>query len=230
MVLAEVERFIFRDGGTDIVDLTLVSDRFVEDDGTLVEGPAESLAGRQGFVTVLGNEQPSLIGNFTVANLNTLSAFGATATGLGVIGGLLQGAPLFGTTFAPETLEDDFLMIVALNEPFITSLTDGEPPPVGEPLLEVFLQLFGNEGDGFIAETVIGVNGSALFTSLVDLFPIVTLDTSATMVIFGDEGPGYSGSTFDPDDDDFLAILGYYGEAVGPFGTAQNLRTESFIE
>jgi len=234
--LDEVSRAIYGEGGTDIVDVTAIRDRSINGEGQFVEGPSRSLAGREGFVVVVGNGEPRLIGNLTIANLTTNSAFGANATGLGVLGTLRQGGFLLGTTFNPATLQDNLLIVLALNvvvvgdQVDVTSLTNGAPPS-GQPLFnaEVFLQ--GNDpNNATIASTIVPVTGSSLFTSLQDLFPGVSLNSSASIFVTATEGSGYTGSKLDPDGDNGIGIIGYYGQALGPFGTGQSLRAGTFFE
>jgi hypothetical protein len=228
--LDEVQRFIYGEGGTDVVDVTAIRDRSVNDDGQFVEGPARSLSGREGFVIVLGNEEPRLLGNFTMANTSTNSAFGVNATGLGVLGTLRQGGFLLGTTFNPATLQDNLLVILALNWPQETSLTNGAAPS-GQPLFNVTVRLTGNDPeDETIAQTNVAVTGSALFATLQELFPGVSLNSSASIWVNATEGTGYTGSDLDPDGDGGIGIIGYYGQAVGPFGAGQTLRAGTFFE
>ena len=47
--------------------------------------------------------------------------------------------------------------------------------------------------------------------------------------IQANEGPGYTGTSLDPDSDTGVGIIGYYGQAVGPFGAGQNLRAGVFF-
>ncbi len=227
----EVQRDIFGEGGTDLVDVTAIRDRIIDDSGRFQEGPARSLAGRNGFVVVTGIiGEPRLIGNFTMANLTTSSAFGVDATGLGIVGALRQGGFLLGTTFNPTTLQDNLLVLLAINWPQVTSLTNGAPPP-GQPVFEVEIFLQGNDPDSAtIAETVVPVTGSALFITLEELFPGANLDGSASIFVRAVEGAGYRGSGFDPDGDDGVGIIGYYGQALGPFGAGQALRAGAFFE
>jgi hypothetical protein len=228
--LAQVTRTALGEGGTDIVDITSVSDRTLSNSGTLVEGTAQSLAGTRGFVVVAGDGTQRLIGSFTIANVSTNAAYGTSANGMDAIGTLAPGLGLLGTTFNPNTLQDGLLIIVALNPGIssdapVTSLTNGAAPTSQDPLMNLAISLHSNQGDGVLAEGTFPVAGSALFTSLQDLFPSVDLNTSATIVAFGAEGSAYSGSPFDPDTDSDIPLIGFYGQAVGPFGTGQNLRT-----
>ena len=79
-------RDIFGEGGTDIVDVTAIRDRTIDKSGHFVEGDPRSLAGHRGFVIVYGDDQPRLVGNITIANLTTNSAFGVNAAGFGYVG------------------------------------------------------------------------------------------------------------------------------------------------
>jgi hypothetical protein len=220
-----VDRDLFGEGGTDIVDITSIRDRTIDANGQFIEGPARSLAGRRGFVIVYGDGQPRLLGNFTMANLETNSAFGVNASGFGAIGSLAQDQAIVGTTFNPLTLQDNLLTIIALNWPDLTSLTNGGPPPA-QPVFTVRVILLGNDPENaVVAETVREVRGSALFVSLRELFPTEDLNGSASILAIANEGAGYSGSGADPDGDDGVGIIGYYGQAVGPFGAGQTLRS-----
>jgi hypothetical protein len=229
--LDQVERAVYGEGGTDLVDVTAIRDRTIDGSGQYVEGPPRSLAGREGFAVVFGVEgEPRLIGNFTIANLTTNSAFGVNATGLGIVGSLRQGGFLLGTTFNPATLQDNLLVILALNTPQDTSLTNGEAPPT-QPVFNVEVFLQGNDpNNATIAETTVAVTGSALFTTLQELFPGTALNSSASIFVRATEGPGYGGSGLDPDDDNGIGIIGYYGQALGPFGAGQTLRAGAFFE
>jgi len=212
--------------GTDVVDVTAIRDRTISGD-SIQEGPARSLAGRQGFVVVRGDEQaPRLLGNFTIANTSSSAAFGASATGLGFVGSLQQGGFLLGTSFDPTTLQDSLLIVIALNWPEITSLTNGGPPPE-QPLFNLAVELDGPTGN-VVAQGTIPIRGTATFTTLSQLFPGAALNSSLSIALRGTEGPGYAGSALDPDGDDGVAIIGYYGQAVGPFGAGQNLRAGIF--
>jgi len=226
-VLAQVDRDILGQGGSDVVDPLNVRSRTIDPNtGAVTEGDPTSLAGLRGFVVVTSADQlDRLIGNFTIANLATQSAFGANAIGLGAIGTVEQGGFVLGTTFNPTTLQDSELIIVALNVPQITSLTNGQAPPAGQDLFDVSISLDNRfDNGGVIANGTFGVQGTALFASLPDLFPGQTLNSSATIVASATEGPGFTGSQFDPDSDTDVGIIGWYGEAVGQFGAAQTLR------
>lgn len=203
----QVQRDIFGEGGTDIVDVTSIRDRTIDSQGNFVEGPARSLAGRRGFAIVYGDETPRLLGNFTIANLTTNSAFGVNASGFGTIGALAAGQGVVGTTFNPLTLQDNLLVIVGLNFPALNSLTNGAAP--SGTVFNVRVILLGNDpNNAVIAETTRAVAGSALFTTLRELFPTQDLNGSASILAIA-EGVG---------------IIGYYGQAVGPFGAGQTLR------
>lgn len=227
--LAQVVRTTLGEGGTDIVDVTRIADRTLGDSGSLTEGASQSLAGKRGFVVVAGDGTRRLIGSFTIANVSTNSAYGASAFGMDAIGTLAPGLSLLGTTFNPSTLNDGLLILVGLNpgvssDAPVTSLTNGEPLASSQPLMRLSISLHSNQGNGVLADGTFPVVGSALFSSLQDLFPGTALNASATIVAFGAEGSGYSGSAFDPDTDGDVALIGFYGQALGPFGTGQNLR------
>lgn len=226
--VAEVDRDILGECGTDVVDVTNVRSRTIDDGGQVSEGPPTSLAGREGFVVVSGDDNPGLLGNFTMANLSTNSAFGVDATGFGTVGTLKQGGVLLGTTFNPSTLQDNLLVILGLNSPTITSLTNGAAPP-NQPVFNVTITLIDNSAQGTLAEVTVPVTGSALFASLQSLFPSVTLNSSLSLFISASEGPGYNGTSLDPDNDNGIGIIGYYGQAVGPFGAGQSLRAGAFF-
>lgn len=204
----EVQRDIFGEGGTDIVDITAIADRTIDSGGNFVLGPSRSLAGRDGFVIVYGDATPRLVGNFTIANLSTNSAFGVNASGFGTIGTLAAGQGIIGTTFNPVTLQDNLLVIVGLrNPPNLNSLTGGAA--ASGTVFNARVILLGNDPqNAVIAETTRAVRGSALITTLEDLFPGANLNGSASILVVA-EGTG---------------IIGYYGQAVGPFGAGQSLR------
>ena len=61
------------------------------------------------------------------------------------------------------------------------------------------------------------------------LFPGVALNSSLSLYVTASEGPGYSGTKLDPDGDNGIGIIGYYGQAVGPFGAGQSLRAGAFF-
>ena len=226
--IAQVDRFILSNCGTDVVDITSVRNRTFSD-GQFSEGPAQSLAGHDGFVVVSGDTNPALIGNFTIANLDTNSAFGVGAAGFGTVGALKQGGVLLGTSFNPSTLQDNLLIVLGINSPTITSLTNGAPPP-DQAVFNVKITLIDNSATGTLAETTVPVTGTALFASLQSLFPGVSLNSSLTLYIQATEGPGYTGTSLDPDSDTGVGIIGYYGQAVGPFGAGQNLRAGAFFQ
>ena len=230
-LLIQVTRVILGEGGTDVVDLTRVADRTFGSGGGFVEGQASDLSGRRGFAVVIGDGEPRLIGSWTIANTQTLAAFGASGAGSGLIGGLASGGTLPGTSFNPATLQDNELIIVALNpaaNSTVTSLTNGNAPKSQTPLLRLTITLRGNSGNGIIATDQFSIVGSALFTTLQGLFPGSNLNSSATIDAFGDEGPGYTGTEFDPDGNAEVALIGWYGQTLGQFGTGQNLRTLVF--
>jgi hypothetical protein len=204
----EVLRDILGVQGTDVVDITAISDRTVDGNGNFVNGPSRSLAGRNGFVIIYGDGSPSLLGNFTIANLTSKAGFGANAAGFGTIGALAPNQGLLGTTFSPSTLQDNLLVFIGLNgPPDLTSLTNANPP--SGTVFKIQVTLFGNGSDPVVAQVERDVRGSALFTSLEDLFPGQDLGGSATIFASSDDAN----------------IIGYYGQAVGPFGAGQSLRT-----
>ena len=187
---------------------------------------SQSFTGKRGFVVVTGNDQPWLAGSWTIANTQTNAAFGGSAAGFGVVGGLPPGPTLVGTTFNPAGLQDSELILIGLNPSSggsVSSLTNGNPAP-GGVLMKVTVELHGNSGDGLIAKRTFDQAGTALFNSISGLFPGSSLNSSATIVAYADEGPAYSG--FDPDGDNTtLPIVGFYGQTLGAFGAGQNLRT-----
>lgn len=204
----EVQRDIFGEGGTDIVDITAIADRTIDANVNFVLGPSRSLAGRNGFVIVYGDGTPRLLGNFTIANLTTNSAFGVNASGFGTVGTLAAGQGIVGTTFNPSTLQDNLLVIIGLNAPpSLNSLTNGAAAT--GTVFNARVILLGNDpNNAVLAETTRAVRGSALITTLGDLFPNANLNSSASILVVA-EGTG---------------IIGYYGQAVGPFGAGQTLR------
>lgn len=204
----EVGRDIFDQEGTDIVDITAIADRTIDNKGNFVLGPSRSLAGRNGFVIVYGDGTPSLLGNFTIANLTTNSAFGVNASGFGSVGTVAAGQGLLGTTFSPQTLQDSLLTIIALNPPpALDSLTRGAR--ASGTAFSVQITLIGNDvNNPVMAQVTRDVRGSALQTSLADLFPGQQLSGSATIFVFSENA----------------GLIGYYGQAVGPFGAGQTLR------
>jgi hypothetical protein len=210
-LIVSVERDILGEGGTDVVDVTAVEPN--PPDGL----PPDNLSGRNGFVVVSGDGEPRFVGNFTIANTSTSAAFGNSAIGLGVIGVLAPNVALLGTTFNPATLGDNLLIILAVDDlgAVPTSITLGDPPS-GKVLFDLTVSLNGNQGDGLIAQTTVGIDGTALFTSLQDLFPGTAFDSSATISAFSD--------------DEGITLVGFYGQALGPFGAGQNLRSELVAE
>jgi hypothetical protein len=227
-LIAQVTRAILGEGGTDVVDVTRIANRSLTAGGELREGPATSLAGRRGLAVVAGNGEARLIGSFSIANTATSSAYGASAAGFGVVGGLADGASVSGTSFSPTSLQDNQLVLIGLNPASgssVTSLTDGERPRAGSEVMRVTIELHGNAGDGLVALDTFRVEGSALVGSLQDLFPGTALSSSLSIIAYADEGADYSGSRFDPDGNSTVALIGFYGQALGPFGTGQGLRT-----
>lgn len=215
-LLVSVQRYVLGEGGTDIVDITQVRSKAA--DGT--EGPATNLAGRNGFVVVSKDDgEPDLVGNWTIANTASNAGFGANAGGLGFVGILATNSFLFGTSFAPTSLGDNLLMILGIDDfgTTPTSLTQGDPPAPGATVFTVEISLHSNDAPtGVIGTVQVPVSGSALFTSLQDLFPGFDLGSSVTIVAT----PVTEG----------VSIMGYYGQAVGQFGAGQSLRTDLPIE
>lgn len=204
----EVERDILGVQGTDVVDITAISDRTIDSNGNFVYGPSRSLAGRNGFVIVYGDGSASLLGNFTIANLSSNSAFGVNAAGFGTVGTLADDQGLLGTTFSPATLQDNLIVLIGLNgPPNLTSLTNGNA--ASGTVFSVQVTLYGNGSDPIVASVSRDVRGSALFTSLEDLFPGQDLGGSGTIFALSDDA----------------RIIGFYGQTVGPFGAGQSLRT-----
>lgn len=227
-LLTQVNRAILSAGGTDVVDITRVSNR-VYSSGELVDtGPVQSFAGRRGFVVVTAADQPYLVGSWTIANAATNAAFGGAAAGFGAIGALVSAPAITGTTFNPASLQDGLLVILGLNptdDGSVTSLTNGNAPRPGQVIMDVTVELRGNQGDGIIATRVFPQSGSTLFSSLKGLFPGSTLNSSATILSYADEASGYSGGPWDGDGDDGVSVIGWYGQTLGPYGTGQSLRT-----
>lgn len=210
--LVSVQRFILGEGGTDIVDISSVSSRAA--DGS--QGPVTDLSGRSGFVVVSKDDgEPDLIGNWSLANLASSASFGGNAAGLGFVGLLPTNGFIFGTSFAPATLQDSLLMILGIDDFGLqpTSLTDGAAPPPGQTVFEVEISLHSNTASsGEVGRVIVPVQGSALFTTLPALFPGVNLDSSVTIVASAvTEG---------------VSIMGFYGQAVGQFGAGQSLRAD----
>jgi len=225
-LLTQVSRAILSAGGTDVVDIGRVSNRVYLNNQLVEAGPIQSFVGKRGFVVVTGNDEPWLAGAWTIANTSTNAAFGGSAAGFGVIGGLAAAPSLVGTTFNPASLQDSELILIALNPAAagtVTSITNGNAPP-GGILMKATIELRGNAGDGLIAQRTFDMSSSALFSSIGGLFPGSSLNSSATIVTYADEGPAYA--AYDPDTDNTgLAIIGFYGQTLGAFGTGQNLRT-----
>jgi len=211
-LLIGVERFILGEGGTDVVDVTAVRSR--DADGT--EGPATSLAGRNGFVVVSKDDgSPDLLGNWTIADTSANSGFGGNAGGLGFVGLLDTNSFLFGTSFAPASLGDNLLVILGIDDfgTVPTSLTQGNPPRSQDPVFVMRISLHSNDApSGLIGSVDVPVAGSALFTSLEDLFPGFDLSSSLTIVAT-------------PITQD-VSTMGFYGQAVGQFGAGQSLRAD----
>lgn len=203
----QVQRDIYGESGTDIVDVLNIRDRVIADSGQVTEGPSRSLAGTKGFVIVYGDGAIRLVGNFTIANLETNSAFGVNASGFG-IGVLAPGQGVIGTTFNPQTLQDNLIVIIGLNgPPALNSLTNGTAASGVVFTAQIFL--LGNDpNDSVVAQTTREVRGSALFTSIQELFPGQAINGSASIFVVADG----------------VGIIGYYGQAVGPFGAGQTLR------
>ena len=210
-LLVSVARFTLGDGGTDIVDISNIRSRDI--DG--VEGSETfDLSGTNGMVVVSKNDQPDLIGNWTQANLQSNSGFGANAAGLGAIG-LLEPRDLFGTSFGPSSLEDNLLMVLGVNDLNVrpTSLTDGSPAAPGETVFSFEIGLYDNEV-GQVAVAEVPVSGTAYFSTLQELFPGYDLNKSVTINI----RPITEG----------VSLIGFYGQTVGPFGAGQSLRTDLY--
>ncbi|MEO2169136.1 MAG: hypothetical protein ABGY42_13660 [bacterium] len=209
-LVAEAERYVLGEGGTDIVSPDAI--RSKDEDGNL--GPATSVLGRNGFVVVsASDDEPRLIGNFTVANVSTSAAWGAAAAGLGTNGLLVPGDAAIGTTFAIDSLEDDVLIVLGIDDiGFVpTSLTWGDPAEPGEVLMPLVFSMHTNSSfDPATDEASRGVEGSAFFTRLADILPLTTRATSGTISVA-------------PDDED-ITIIGFYGQALGQFGAGQTLR------
>lgn len=215
-LLTSVRRHILGEGGTDIVDITQVRSKAA--DGT--EGPATSLAGRNGFVVVSKDDgEPDLVGSWTIANTEADSGFGGNGAGLGFVGLLAPNSVLFGTSFAPSSLGDNLLMILGIDDFGLTptSVTQGDEPEEGETVFAVEISVHSNDAPtGVLATTQVPIRGTALFTSLQELFPGTDLGTSVTIVAT----PVTEG----------VSIIGFYGQAVGQFGAGQALRTDLPLE
>ncbi len=211
-LVISVQRYILGEGGTDIVDITQVRSKAA--DGT--QGPPTSLAGRNGFVVISKDDtEPDLVGNWTIANTATNSGFGGNGGGLGFVGILATDNFLFGTSFAPTSLGDNLLMILGIDDfgTTPTSLTGGDVPPAGQTIFAVEISLHSNDAtSGIVGSVEVPVMGTALFTSLEELFPGFDLGSSVSIVA-RPLTPGVS-------------IMGFYGQAVGQFGAGQSLRTD----
>ncbi len=209
-LLESVSRYVLGEGGTDIVDPSSI--RSKDEDGTL--GPPISLLGRNGFV-VVGDweDEPRLIGNFTVANTQTSAAWGAAAVGLGVHGRLNSGDEAVGTTFKIDDLEDNLLVVIGINdEGFLPeSLTDGFAPEEDEEILKLEIRLQNNQIFNPSADQAIrNLAASAFFSTLEELFPRAN--------------PGLSGTIAIRPTDRSTKLLAFYGQAVGPYGAGQTFR------
>lgn len=209
-LVASVSRYVLGEGGTDVVDPNAV--RSKSEDGTL--GPPISLAGRNGFVVVSAwDEEPRLIGNFTVANIATSAAWGAAGIGLGANGLLIPGDSAVGSTFKINDLADNLLVVIGIDDfSFVpTSLTDGFAPEDGEEILGLQISLQSNATfDPSADEAERQLSASAFFTTVEELFPRTNPGLSATLVV----------KPTDPS----LTLVAFYGQAVGPFGAGQTLR------
>ena len=209
-LIASVSRYVLGEGGTDVVDPNAV--RSKDEDGTL--GPPVSLAGRNGFVVVSAeDDEPRLIGNFTVANIATSAAWGASGIGLGANGLLLPGDSAVGSTFKINDLEDNLLVVIGIDDfGFVpTSLTEGLAPEDGEEILGLQISLQSNATfDPSRDEAVRELSASALFTTIEELFP--------------ETNPGLSGTLVVRPTDPSVTLVAFYGQAVGPFGAGQTFR------
>ena len=207
--IAEVSRYVLGEGGTDVVDPGSV--RSKDADGTL--GPPTSLLGRNGFVVVnADDDRPRLIGNFTVANIATSSAWGAAGIGLGVNGELELGESAVGTTFKIDDLEDNLLIVLGIDDFYTpTSLTLGDAPEEGEEVLGLEISILSNASfDPSTDQVVKSLSASAYFSTLEELFPRTNPRVSATIEVKPTE--------------DFTTLVAFYGQAVGPFGAGQVFR------
>jgi hypothetical protein len=209
-LLESVSRYVLGEGGTDIVDPSSV--RSKAEDGTL--GPPISLLGRNGFVVVSDwDDEPRLIGNFTVANTQTSAAWGAAAVGLGVHGKLQSGDEAVGTTFKIDDLEDNLLVVIGINDEGFgpESLTDGFAPEEDEEILKLEIRLQNNQIFNPSADQVVkNLAASAFFSTLEELFPRANPELSGTLAI--------------RPTDRSTKLLAFYGQAVGPFGAGQTFR------
>lgn len=209
-LVLDVERYVLGEGGTDVVSPTSV--RSKDPDGNL--GPATDLSGRRGFVVVSADDdEPRLIGNFTVANIAAQSAWGASAAGLGTNGLLVAGDSAIGTTFAIESLEEDMLIILGVDDlGFVpTSLTWGDAPDPGETVMELEVALHTNNGfNESTDEATVTLDASSWFTRLGDVLPNTDASVEGTISVRPTDGD--------------ITILGFYGQAVGSYGAGQVLR------
>ena len=209
-LIASVSRYVLGEGGTDVVDPNAV--RSKDEDGTL--GPPISLAGRNGFVVVSAeDDEPRLIGNFTVANIATSAAWGASGIGLGANGLLFPGDSAVGSTFKINDLEDNLLVVIGIDDSgFLpTSLTEGLAPEDGEEILGLQISLQSNATfDPSRDEAVRELSASAFFTTIEELFP--------------ETNPGLSGTLVVRPTDPSVTLVAFYGQAVGPFGAGQTFR------
>ena len=207
--IAQVSRYVLGEGGTDVVDPGSV--RSKDADGTL--GPPMSLLGRNGFVVVNAeDDRPRLIGNFTVANIATSSAWGAAGIGLGVNGELELGESAVGSTFKIDDLEDNLLIVLGIDDFGIpTSLTFGDAPEEDEEVLGLQISILSNSGfDPSTDQVVKSLSASAYFSTLEELFPRTNPRVSATIEVKPTE--------------DSTTLVAFYGQAVGPFGAGQVFR------
>ena len=209
-LVLDVTRTVLGEGGTDIVSPASVRSKDAQ--GRL--GQATDLTGTRGFVVVsAGDDEPRLIGNFTVANIAAQSAWGAAAAGLGTNGLLIAGDAALGTTFSIDSLGDDMLIVLGVDDlGFVpTSLTWGDAPEPGEELLELEISLHTNNGfDAGTDEATVKLDASAYFTRIGEVLPNADRSISGTISVR-------------PTDSD-ITILGFYGQAVGTYGAGQVLR------
>lgn len=209
-LVASVSRYVPGEGGTDIVDPSAV--RSKDEDGAL--GPPTSLLGRNGFVVVSAwDDEPRLIGNFTVANTETSAAWGATGVGLGSNGRLNPGDTALGTTFKIDSLDDNLLVVLGIDDfGYVpTSMTDGDLPAEDEEILGLRIALNTNATFNPSADEVTEIlSASAFFASLESLFPRTN--------------PGLSGTISVAPTDPSTTLVAFYGQALGPFGAGQTFR------
>ena len=210
--LAEVARYI-PVGGTDIVDVAAVRSKDAE--GNL--GRSLNLVGSNGFaVASMASGDPDLVGFWTIANIDANSSYGGNGAGLGSVGVLVDNPVLMGTSFSPESLGDNLLIILGIDDSgsVPTSLTGGTA--AGATVFRARVSLYANEAaEGLLASVDVPVAGTALFSSLEELFPAFDLTTALTVTV-EPTTPG-------------IAALGFYGQAVGQFGAGQALRTDFFV-